>query len=89
MGGEGNGDESRPLHHPASDVVFRPSKAKRPVSTARPSGHDVVDDVLRIPSHTSQQRRAQGVEEEKPDQVQTGTRFDDAPIVKGIAVVGR
>ena len=48
-----------------------------------PGGNDVVDDVLGIPSHTSQQRRAQRVEEGKPHEVETGTGLDDAPIVNG------
>ena len=48
--------------------------------------NDVVDDVLGVPAHTSQERRAQRVEEEKPDEVETGTGFDDAPIVNGKAV---
>ena len=54
----------------------------------RLGGNDVVDDVLGIPSHTSHQRRAQRVEEGKPDEVETGTGLDDAPIVNGNAVVG-
>jgi uncharacterized protein YndB with AHSA1/START domain len=49
----------------------------------------VVNDMLGISSHTSHQRRAQRVEEEKPDEVEPRTGFDDAPIVNGNAVVRR
>ena len=38
---------------------------------------------------TSHQRRAQRVEEEKPDEVETGTGLDDAPIMNGETVAGR
>ena len=38
---------------------------------------DVVDDVLAIASHTAQQRRAQRIKEEKPDEVETWTGLDD------------
>src|SRR5262245_52247319 len=53
-----------------------------------PGGNDMVDDVLGIASHTAQQRRAQRVEEEEPDEVETWTGLDDAPIVNGKPIVG-
>ncbi len=53
-----------------------------------PRGTYVIDDVFGIPSYTSQQRRAQRVEEEEPDEVETWTGLDDAPIVNGKAIVG-
>jgi len=49
----------------------------------RPRGIDVVDDVLGIPSHASDERRAQRVEKGKRYEVKTGTRLDDAAIVNG------
>ena len=38
---------------------------------------------------TSHQRRAQRVEEEQPDEVETGARLDDAAVMNGIAVLDR
>ena len=48
----------------------------------------MVDDVRGIPSHTAHQRRAQRVEKEKPDEVETRTGLDNAPIVNGKAMLG-
>jgi hypothetical protein len=48
----------------------------------------VVDDVFGITPHTSDQRRAQRVQEEEPDNVETGTRLDDAPIMNRKAIAG-
>ena len=48
----------------------------------------MVDDVRGIPSHTAHQRRAQRVEEEKPDEVETRTGLDNAPIVDGNTMLG-
>ena len=48
----------------------------------------MIDDVPGITSHPAQERRAQRVEEEEPDEVETRTGLDDAPIMNGKTIVG-
>ena len=65
------------------------SLATQFVAHPPPRGDDVIDDVFGVPSHTAQECRAERVEEEEPNEVQTGTGLDDSPIVNREAVVSR
>jgi hypothetical protein len=58
-----------------------------PKTSGKSRGIDVTDNVLGVASDTTQQRRAQGVEEGKPHETETRTRLDDSPIVNGNAVM--
>jgi hypothetical protein len=49
----------------------------------------MANDMPGISTHTSHQRRAQRIQEKKPDEVEPRAGFDDAPIVDGNAVAGR
>src|SRR4030095_16045897 len=91
LGDCGQGRKSTESRSRRSQAVYRRlmGSAPRILYSCGTGGNDVVDDVLGIPSHTAQQRRAERVEEGQPHEVETGTGLDDAPIVNGYTVTDR